>query len=265
MQGQVSGLYIYPVKSCAAVPLKQAHCGIYGLQHDREWVIVSEGGQMLTQRDEPRMALIQPAVDENGTLTLSAPDRAPLTVSKGVSSCEPAEVDVWGRMRHAATLDLECGQWLSQFLGVGCRLLRSVQLSGDGASAWDGGTFTDMYPLTVIGEDSLARLNDRLEEPVSMDRFRPSIVLSGVGSHAEDSFETITIGSVTLRQLGSVPRCVIVMVDQVSGKLAGTEPMRTLSTYRWRGGKVMFGQYFQTEQPGLIRLGDPIDAVAHAV
>jgi uncharacterized protein len=257
MEGRISGLFIYPVKSCAALSLNEAQCGLEGLQHDREWVIVNEEGRVLTQRDHARMALIRPRFDATGSLILAAPDCAPCVVSSSDNKGESLAVNLWGETHKAVALDIESGEWLSRFLGVECRLLRSARAQG---TAVAGGSFTDCWPVSVIAENSLAQLNDKLEEPVMMDRFRPSIVLSGIEPHAEDSVGTITIGPVKLRQMAPVVRCVIVTIDQAKGWAASNEPMRTLSTYRGRGGKVLFGHYFQAEQPGLLRVGDPVSA-----
>ncbi|PIQ20271.1 MAG: MOSC domain-containing protein, partial [Cytophagales bacterium CG18_big_fil_WC_8_21_14_2_50_42_9] len=40
-------------------------------------------------------------------------------------------------------------------------------------------SFADGYPILVIGEASLQDLNTRLENPVPMNRFRPSLVFTG--------------------------------------------------------------------------------------
>lgn len=65
-------LYCYPVKSCRGIALQEAQLDEYGIQHDREWMIVDLDGRFLTQRRHPRMALIEPALTPRG-LRLSAP------------------------------------------------------------------------------------------------------------------------------------------------------------------------------------------------
>src|SRR5215212_9247767 len=54
----LSGLYVYPIKSCAGVSLQGADLSATGLRHDRRWMLVDETGEVMSQGDHPRMALI---------------------------------------------------------------------------------------------------------------------------------------------------------------------------------------------------------------
>ncbi|MES2945921.1 MAG: MOSC domain-containing protein, partial [Pseudomonadota bacterium] len=56
----ISRLYVYPIKSCAGVEVQEAILTETGLEFDRAWMVVDEKGEFLTQRELPRMALIQP-------------------------------------------------------------------------------------------------------------------------------------------------------------------------------------------------------------
>ena len=61
---QVCYLYLNQVKNWPTGPK--------GLLYDREWMIVSEQGVCMSQKQVPTMALLQPHVDLNtGTLTLT--------------------------------------------------------------------------------------------------------------------------------------------------------------------------------------------------
>ena len=55
----ISGLYVYPIKSCAGVAVQDAILTETGLEFDRAWMVVDGQGEFLTQRELPRMALIQ--------------------------------------------------------------------------------------------------------------------------------------------------------------------------------------------------------------
>ncbi len=54
----LSGLYFYPIKSCAGISLQSAELSATGLRHDRRWMLVDETGEFMSQRAHPRMALI---------------------------------------------------------------------------------------------------------------------------------------------------------------------------------------------------------------
>lgn len=72
----LSQLLLYPIKSCAGMAVQEATLLETGLAahgvHDREWMLVTETGQFLTQREFPRMALIRPCPD-GGNLRVSSP------------------------------------------------------------------------------------------------------------------------------------------------------------------------------------------------
>src|SRR3569832_1260152 len=72
----LSALHLYPIKSCAGITLQEATITGAGLMsahiYDREWMVVDMHGEFLTQRDYPRMALIQPRLRLD-TLELRAP------------------------------------------------------------------------------------------------------------------------------------------------------------------------------------------------
>src|SRR6187431_2656720 len=63
---QVSELFVYPIKSLGGIPVQQALLTDRGFQYDRRWLLVDERNIFLTQRDNPKMALLQTALGEHG-------------------------------------------------------------------------------------------------------------------------------------------------------------------------------------------------------
>jgi uncharacterized protein YcbX len=118
-------------------------------------------------------------------------------------------------------------------------------------------SFADGMPYVFIGQSSLEELNQRLEVPVSMDRFRPNLVFSGGEAYAEDQFTQLQIGEVEFQVVKPCARCVMITVDQEKGT-KGKEPLTTLATYRSQGSKVYFGQNAVALAPGMVRVGDLI-------
>ena len=57
---RVQALYVHPVKSCGANEVREALVIETGFELDRAWMVVDEAGEFVTQRELPRMALIQP-------------------------------------------------------------------------------------------------------------------------------------------------------------------------------------------------------------
>ena len=109
----------------------------------------------------------------------------------------------------------------------------------------------------MIGQSSLDELNQRLEEPVAMDRFRPNLVFSGGQAFEEDQFTRIKVGEVDFQVVKPCARCVLITVNQQTGE-KGKEPLATLATYRTVNNKVYFGQNAVALAPGMVRVGDLI-------
>lgn len=260
--GHITHLYIYPVKSCAAIDLKEANCDEQGLRHDREWAIVDHNGNVLTQRDNPRMALIEPDLDNNGSLILHARNYRSLTVTNIMPEEPKLQVRLWGDECSALDEGTDASVWLTELLQMQCRLVRhdgkSVRKSryGKGSGGETTVAFADCCPLLLMSQESLDDLNERLSEPVPMSRFRPSIVTRGFGKYREDHIEKLSTGETVLSSVKPCARCVIVTIDQEDGIAKGPEPLQTLSRYRICDGKVLFGQYFKAEQPGRLRAGN---------
>jgi uncharacterized protein YcbX len=235
----ISALNVYPVKSCAGVSVTEALLIETGLEFDRAWMVVDAQGSFVTQRELPRMALIQPTL-KHLEVVLRAPGMLALHLAiDGVE--EPVRVKVWKDEVAAYDMGDLAAQWFSDFLGQPLRLVRfdpeQKRLSN---KTWTGDidaevAFNDGFSILVISEASLTELNQKLKVPVTMARFRPNLVLSGLDAHGEDHLDEIRIdtpeGPVRLKLVKPCARCPIPNVDPLTGE-PGVEPGDTLSTYR---------------------------------
>src|SRR4051794_26545534 len=68
----LAALNVYPIKSCPGIALERTQLTSTGLAHDREWMIVTPDGRFHTQRELPRLALIEPALSPHA-LRMTAP------------------------------------------------------------------------------------------------------------------------------------------------------------------------------------------------
>lgn len=226
-------------------------------------MVVDASGRFLTARTVPGMVRVV-AQPVDGGLALSM-DGEHLTVPTPTASPR-LTVTVWGDTVEA--LPARDGGWLAARLGQDCRLVYmddSLRRPVDPDYAIDGDitSFADGFPLLLLSEGSLADLNGRLARPVSMDHFRPNLVVSGCPAFAEDGWRRIRIGTVELALVKRCARCVLTTVDPRTGqRTADGEPLRTLSGYRKAGGGVMFGQNALVIRPGRISLGDTVMVVA---
>ncbi|AKJ31194.1 MOSC domain-containing protein [Caldimonas brevitalea] len=240
----VSGLHVYPIKSCAGVALDESLLIETGLEFDRAWMVVDAHGGFLTQRELPRMALIRPQL-RHADMVLRAPGMLALHIAYDTVET-PTTVRLWNDDVKAYDMGDLAAQWFSDFLGQPVRLVRfdpeQKRLSN---LKWTGGReaenqFSDGYPVLVISQASLDGLNERLaargQAPVEMSRFRPNLVIAGaLDPHAEDYFDVLEIatdeGTVRLQLVKPCPRCPIPNVDPATGE-TGQEPIDTLTTYR---------------------------------
>jgi uncharacterized protein YcbX len=263
----LSELNIYPIKSLAGIPLDSALVEDRGLQFDRRWMLVDEDRQFITQREVPKMALVNIAVDRDGVIASVNGDK--IHVTNELTSGETATVKIWSSSVKGAFYPKEVDEWFSDAIGSSCRLVLMPETTKRKVNPFyavrkfrDTVSFADGYPFLLIGEGSLNDLNSRLDEPVPMNRFRPNFVVSGSEPFEEDTWKRIRIGSTEFHIVKPCARCVLTTVDQSTGQKTGKEPLKTLSEYRNRNGNVLFGQNLIAETAGgTIRINDEIEVI----
>lgn len=264
----ITELISYPVKSCAGVPLGEAMVTEAGLARDRTFMVIDSDGVFRSQREDPRLAVIQPAVSADGAqLTLRTAGMDDLRVDVDLDSPR-RDVILFQDRYQGVDQGGFAAQWLSTVLGRPSRLVRVPAEHQRITKGWTAGTsaYADSSPVHIISLASLSELNRRLDDPVPMSRFRPNIVIDGgEGPHIEDRIRLVEAGNVELGYAKLAIRCTIPMVDQRCGVKAGPEPIRALAAYRRAsGGGVAFGANFSVLQPGKLAVGDQMTVLAWA-
>ncbi|GAP49122.1 MOSC domain-containing protein [Streptomyces azureus] len=279
---RVVELSYYPVKGCAGTSVTEAPLTPAGLAHDRSFMVVSEEGVYRTQRRDPRLAVIRPAITADGErLTLSAPRTEALHLRVDTSGTRQ-KVDLFGTACQGIDQGDTAADWLSEVLRVRSRLVRvppEHDRVTDGLTPGTSG-YADSCALHVVSRATLDLLNRKLTErgtsPLPMNRFRPNIVIDGwdeldgsderdgrAEPHTEDRARRIRIGDTELGYAKLAIRCAVTLVEQESGAKAGPEPLRTLAGYRRASeGGIAFGAKFAVLRPGSVSVGD--DAVVTA-
>lgn len=260
----ISAITIFPVKSCRGIAVGSARVERRGLALDRRWMITDASGHFLTQREEPRLALVDTAL-EGERIRLSAAGHGEVLIPTTTQDGTPVEVRIWGRQTKALAHD-EGGRFVGAMLG---RQVRVVHLPESFASPsasrfarpGDEVSFADGYPLLLATEASLDDLGARIEarggQRVPMIRFRPNVVVQGTTAWDEDGWVSIALGDVPLRAPKACDRCVMTTIDPATGT-AGAEPLRTLATFRRRDQGVWFGVNLVPDSAGVIRVGDAL-------
>ncbi len=250
----IKSIFVYPVKSMAAVQLDRAFFDPYGLVHDRRFCVVDRAtGKQVTQRERSKLARIQPQVaDTEGMLVLKDPTqpkasllKVPLRPSQDeAKKGERLEVDVFGTIADCLDCGEDAGRWLTAALdqdaAKGALKYRLVRVAPNGVRrqskhakhGWlyreeDAIHFPDGSPLQIASLASLDELNRRLQEkqqrPVPIDRFRPNIVVQADEPFGEDWWSKINIVAsfgwnagkvVPLRVSKPCHRCVVTTIPQ---------------------------------------------------
>ena len=260
----LSGLYLYPMKSAQGHALSEWPLDALGLARDRRYMAVDTAGRFMTQRRHPIMALLQTELVDDG-LVLRFPGQGEHHVTRPTGA-EASEVEIWGESVAGHDTGEDTANWLSTALGQACRLVFMAEdthrpVDANYASPGDRVSFADGFPLLLISQASLDELNGRLQQPITMARFRPNLVVSGTAPFAEDDWRRIQIGDTVLDIVKPCARCVMTTVDPLTG-IKGKEPMKTLSTYRTIDGNVIFGQNVIHRSRGLLRVGERVEVLA---
>ena len=139
-----------------------------------------------------------------------------------------------------------------------------------------GGTASVCRLLSTASLADLARrlpAGSAVERPVNAQRFRPNIVVEGLGAYGEDGLASFTLGptaSMSFRQLGATGRCVIPTTHPTQGhRDEEEEPRSTLMRYRPRpygdgvhGGPVFGVWVAPDEAGGILKVGSRVSASA---
>ncbi|MEZ2624586.1 MOSC domain-containing protein [Paenalcaligenes hominis] len=286
MNVTITQLITYPVKSCAGIQLERSAIDYRGLQWDRQWVVVDELGQMLTQRTLPQMVLVQPSLSDQG-LHLNAPHMPELTLSLAMPHTSATRVQIWDDVTWGADQGEAAADWWTHYLKQPCRLLRvhtqaqrglnqtwvRKWLQADTVPAHTAGLaqttfgFADGFPFLICNEASLTELNILINEqgaaPVGMDRFRPNIVIQGLEAYDEDHLLSLGNASLQFAKLKNCTRCPMPNVDPSNGVM-GLQPALALRDSRRTIEGITFGvnaALYDAEPNATLEVGQGLQAV----
>lgn len=264
----IRALNIYPVKSCRGIALQSSLITPTGFLFDRHWMIVGDDYRFVTQREEPRLALIETELNA-GSLILRAPEMKNALRVPIEADGQRVQATCWRDVCAAIDMGAEAADWLTQYLGKVRRLVRfdpthkrvsSPEWTGEIESS---SQFADAFAWLVVSQSSLDELNSRLTDPLPMNRFRPNIVLDDTEPYGEDRIDELSTATVRWRLVKPCTRCAITTTDQATGERISDEPLRTLKAYRFNRELkgVLFGQnaILVHGDGETVRVGDRLD------
>lgn len=236
---RIGGLFVYPVKGCAAVSLAEAIVTRRGLQHDRRWAVTTPTGRVLTQREVAALGKLRCWFNADGSLGLMAGAERLDAPQPGTG--HDFRVRVWSDDVGAEAYDDPVDDALSALLEQPVRLVHfpeGAHRACDPHYATAAETaFADGFPLLITSEATLVWLDERLLEigglPVPMSRFRPNIVLEGVPVNAEDEHQRLTAqDGLVVDLVKPCDRCVVTTIDQETATPDGDQPLALLRQIR---------------------------------
>ncbi len=275
----VSQLWIYPIKSMKGISLDSVQLEKRGFQYDRRWMLIDSNNRFITQRQYPRMTLIEPVFEEGVAdygLSVRAPDMPVLIVpypDQQIELYDEVEVTCWDDQIRAFRINSAIDNWFSEFLDIDCQLVYMPDTSlrpvdpdyAIDPQGNDIASFSDGFPNLVISEASLADLNSRVDIELTMNRFRPNIVLSGLEAYAEDALGHFQINQIDFYAVKPCSRCVITTVNPQTGEKQSREPLQTLAKFRKKNNKVYFGQNLLHKLTFVgdnrLNIGDKVDII----
>lgn len=263
----VSQLFSYPIKSAAGNAQSQLSLGPKGPLGDRRWMVVNQHGKHMTQRQYARMCLLDVVVDGDG-LILDTPTMPTCRVA--AAGGEQTLAQVWSDTVVAIDAGDEVAAWLTDFIGKTARLVympdsterivAKTPRQSDSEYPQPTVGFADAYPLLVASDSSLADFNRHLSQSITMDRFRPNIVISGAEAWAEDSWRTLRIGDVTITLVSPCSRCVMPSIEQRTGNKQ-QEVLDALNQHRRWDRQTWFGQNAIHDRAGTLCVGDVVEII----
>ncbi|WP_218110636.1 MOSC domain-containing protein [Ostreibacterium oceani] len=250
----ISGLFVYPIKSCQGVSLDDVIVRPYGLNHDRSFMIVDEHGQFITQRSHPQLTSIAVRLIEGG-LSLQHPACGEQVVYTDQST--QTIVSVWQRQTAAYDQGQAVAEYLSDIVGQPVRLVYMCP-----SLAYSKGyqvLFQDAQPIHLVSESSLAHAQQQIAgAAIDYRRFRPNIVVSGaVDAFAEDDWQRITTCGVSMHVQMPCERCNVPAINPDSGEHEEAV-LDYLRRYRLPEGRrvSIFGVTTRVTKLGRLRVGD---------
>ena len=278
---EIVELFVYPVKSCRGISVGSAQLLSTGLDLDRQWMFIdSKTRKTLTIREVSELTIIDTAIDiESDTLILSIRGENPCITIPAHPTQEwlsantvLVSTDIWKNKTDAWEYS---GLLTAPFAAL---LKREVTLLYKGPSPRVLGRngapsrlgrvastcFADEFPLLAASTSSLTVVNDKLREKgveeISMERFRPNLIIRGTNPWDEDYWKTVIIDdTLTMDVVTRCGRCTVPNVNPKTGERHKKEPFDTLMSFRRVDEglkyKPCFGMMCVPREEGMVRVG----------
>jgi len=254
----VSRLSVAPVKGMALVHPEEIELGSGRVPGNREFLVVDERDRKFDQIEHGPLGLVEASYDAVADrLTLRFPDGAVVDGEVELREEVTALLSHGRRRVPGRAVDGAFSAAISDYVGKTVRLVKP-----DDPAA----LLRRRGPVTLLADASVAELARQVgRDEVDARRFRMLIGIAGCRAHEEDEWigRSVRVGDAVVRVLEEVDRCAVTTQDPRTGR-PDLDTLRTITEYRGirtrRGIKrIDFGVYGEIEQPGRVRVGDPVE------
>lgn len=242
------------------IALNQSKIEERGLQYDRRWVLCNEQNQFISQREINELALFYLQLSVNG-FAVQYKNELAFEIPFSIEG-RTEKVNIWDDECKAIEYK-KASEWFSKMLNFTCKLFympnETKRNIDDRFSVNNEITsFSDGFPVLIIGQESLNDLNNKLAEKIEINRFRPNIVFKGGNAFDEDNFLDFSINNMQFKGVKLCSRCIMITINQVTG-ISSAEPLKTLATYRTLNNNVMFGKnVIALQTNGFVQVNDEL-------
>jgi uncharacterized protein len=248
----IARISITPVRGFALRHPDEVELTQEGVLGDRRFLLVNADGKRLRSSLTAWPIVVSGEYDPSAErLRLRFPDGAVVEESALGSGSERQWDLHHGDVARGHVVEGEWNDRLSTLAGHDVRLIRPDTTAG----------LRDA-PVTLVSRASVERLEREVGGRVDTRRFRMLFDVDGCAEHEEDAWDgrRVRVGAAVLRVGGPVPRCAVTTRDPESGE-RDLDTLRLIKSYRGvRDGKAIdFGVYADVEEPGRVRLGDPVE------
>ncbi len=241
-------LFIYPIKSVGSIELKNSNISEEGMQWDRQWMLVDVDGKFITQRECPKLNLLQIQELEEEFLIINTEQNFLLIPKQIYFSAEmiSIEVEIWGSKFQAEVWNPLASEWFSDYLNKRVLLVSMIPQARLKSTPYYPTSFhvqfSDGYPVHLVNMQSVLKIQEWCRREIHLLQFRPNILINYLEAFEEDKLKSFTIGDQKFDIIKPCERCIITTLSPGETRF-GLEPLFSLNKYRRSGNKVLFGMY----------------------
>ncbi len=260
----VKQLYLFPIKSLAAIAVDQVLVDAAGFVGDRRFMLVDPQGKFITQRTRPDLTRFKLSLVEGGYLVQDQISGQSKVLSSIPKLKESLAAELWDDSLQVVEVGEGWSEWFSDLLQEPARLVmqkpespriikEKYQTSGSNQSS-----FADSLPILLASEASYKQVETVYGQDYDPLRFRANLIVEGSDSFEEDTWEEISIRSVHLFGAKPCARCKLINVEPATGQVDKGGMLKALATFRQKDNKVYFGQQMVPITLGTIQVGDEV-------